>query len=105
MQLSRWFERHRPAPGGERFVYLTHAWLLDLFLDCPASIGVVCPTAEEASELEAAIRKGWVTWHAAPWNPNYEMMDADALAFSLGIARRLDARFGLPAKRAVSLVR
>jgi hypothetical protein len=73
IQLARWYERHG---GGDAFVYLTHAWLLALFFDCAPTgprIGVVCPTPEERDELVDAVRRGYITWHAAPFNPNYEV--------------------------------
>lgn len=103
VQLARWFERHG---GGDRFAYLTHAWLADLFLDCPAALGVACPTAADRAEFEEAVRRGYITWHAAPFNPNYEVFpDESSLAAALAIARRLDARFGFPNKTVASLVR
>jgi hypothetical protein len=74
IQLARWFERHGDGDG---FRYLTHSWLISLFFDCPAAIGVTCPLQEEKDELAAAITKGYITWHAAPFNPNYEVGWAD----------------------------
>lgn len=52
----------------DAFVYTTHAWLLSLFFDCPPGIGLECPDEAAVAELDAAIRRGDVTWHAGPFN-------------------------------------
>lgn len=52
----------------DAFVYTTHAWLLSLFFDCPTGIGLECPDEAAVAVLDAAIRRGDVTWHAGPFN-------------------------------------
>jgi hypothetical protein len=74
IQLARWFERHGDGDG---FRYLTHSWLIALFFDCPARVGVTCPSAEDKQELSDAIKQGVIYWHAAPFNPNYEVRMAE----------------------------
>lgn len=78
---------------------------MSLFFDCPQeALALKCPSREQQDALADAIRQGAVTWHAAPFNPQYEILDAPLLEYSVeGIARRLDRRFGLPAKRVASL--
>ncbi|KIZ02961.1 hypothetical protein MNEG_4996 [Monoraphidium neglectum] len=100
IQLARWFERHGDGDG---FRYLTHSWLIALFFDCPARVGVTCPSAEDKQELSDAIKQGVIYWHAAPFNPNYEMYDSDTLGFSFELTHELDARFGLKPKTIASL--
>ncbi|GBF87719.1 hypothetical protein Rsub_00430 [Raphidocelis subcapitata] len=100
IQLARWFDRHG---GGDRFRYLTHSWLLSLYFDCPASLGITCPAADERAEVADAVRRGWITWHAAPFNPNYEMFDSDTLGFALNLTRDVDAALGARPKTVVSL--
>ena len=34
------------------FKYTSHAWLLDLFLDCPRHLGLACPAAESNHEVK-----------------------------------------------------
>jgi hypothetical protein len=88
------------------FVFTTHAYLLSLFFDCdPASpLALRCPTADQKDALATAIAQGAITWHAAPFNPQYEMFDAPLLRYAIeGVARRLDRRFGLANKKVVSL--
>ena len=78
--LSRYFNTHFPRavrvarqlrqrPGGtERLVFLTHSWLVSLFLDCPTHIGLVCPNATTVADFKAAVHRGDITWHALPHN-------------------------------------
>ncbi|KAI8469213.1 MAG: hypothetical protein J3K34DRAFT_459474 [Monoraphidium minutum] len=103
--LARWFDAHGRGDG---FRYLTHSWLVSLFFDCPSRPGLTCPAAAEQSELAAAIKCGAITWHAAPFNPNYEarpqrMFDADTLGYAFDMTHGLDARFGLKPKAVASL--
>jgi hypothetical protein len=91
----------RHSPG---FRYTTHSWLLSLFLDCPPGMGLLCPNATAVEDLKAAISKGYITWHAAPFNPEYETFDAPLLEFALGLTHQLDEQFGLPHKKTISLV-
>ena len=55
-----------------RYVYTTHPWLIDLYLRCPAPGTfpgtLACPDASQLSAFKDAIKKGWISWHAAPFN-------------------------------------
>ncbi|KAF6255451.1 hypothetical protein COO60DRAFT_212733 [Scenedesmus sp. NREL 46B-D3] len=88
---------------GDRFRYLTHSWLLSLFFDCPPGLGVRCPNATHVADVKAAIEDGVITWHAMPFNPQYEVFDADLLAAAVDLTHGLDARFGKAPKRMASL--
>lgn len=46
----------------------TQSWVVSLFLDCPARIGVKCPNSTAVASVKAAIRRGDITWHALPHN-------------------------------------
>lgn len=59
-----------------RYVFTTHAWLVDLFFNCPPGIyehplppgtqwdgDVGCPSKEQQATIEKAVRAGWITWH------------------------------------------
>lgn len=66
----------RALNGTDRFIYTTHPWLLDLYLDCPANftlsgITLVCPQPADVAAMEAAIRVGDIVFHAAPFNIEY----------------------------------
>ena len=83
------------------FRYTSHAWLLDLFLNCPRYLGlecpakpaarelgvtpdyepacVVCPNASLVAAVEQGIRDDVITWHAFPFNAEPELADAGLL--------------------------
>ncbi|EFN51908.1 hypothetical protein CHLNCDRAFT_54763 [Chlorella variabilis] len=108
--LSRYFNTHFPRavrvarqlrqrPGGtERLVFLTHSWLVSLFLDCPTHIGLVCPNATTVADFKAAVHRGDITWHALPHNAQVELYDADLLRFAVSLTHDLDRAFHLPPK-------
>jgi hypothetical protein len=58
----------RSRGGPERLAFLTHSWLVNLFLECPARIGIACPNATTVAQFEAAVRAGDIVWHATPHN-------------------------------------
>jgi hypothetical protein len=92
----------RARGGPERYVYLTHSWLVSLYLDCPSKLGIYCPNPEEIAAFEAAVHRGDITWHALPHNFQAEFMDVELLQYAVQLAHDLDQRFGLPPKRTMS---
>ena len=81
----------RAMPNGtERLVYTTHSWLVNIFLDCPASIGVACPSLAEIDTFKAAVAAGDITWHAMPHNGQTELYDEDLLQFAVRSTHDLD---------------
>ncbi len=44
------------------------SWLMSLFLDCPARIGIACPNATTVAAVRAAVAAGDIVWHALPHN-------------------------------------
>lgn len=121
---------HLNTPGeSPRFVFTTHAWLLDMFFDCPSgafrptvgtmwfevcghprdpSFGVPgvcdvgCPSPELRGAVEHAVRSGGITWHAFPSNNEPEAGDAALTRAAIDSVHRLDDKFGLPHKTVVS---
>eukprot|EP00878_Enallax_costatus_P022037 GHUV01023361.1.p1 GENE.GHUV01023361.1~~GHUV01023361.1.p1 ORF type:complete len:573 (+),score=177.34 GHUV01023361.1:634-2352(+) len=71
--LSEWLKL---SGSSDSFIWTTHPWLLSLYLDCPEQLGVVCPSKQQQDAVRAAIRKGVITWHAAPFNLQWEMLPA-----------------------------
>ena len=101
-------EQIRRLDANERFVYTTHPWILSMFFDCPpnfvlAGIKLNCPTANELSLIEGAIRTGVITWQAGAMNMEYEWMDERALNFSLDLSVSLAMRFNVPVPCVVSV--
>ena len=108
------------------FRYTSHAWLLDIFLNCPKFLGlecpidrlsgdgklgvtpdydpacVVCPNASLVEAVEQGIRDDIITWHAFPFNAEPELADAGLLLGGIDAVHALDARFGKPNKTVIS---
>lgn len=95
--VSRYVERFLPAAldvaqalrergGPERFVWTTGAWLIETALERGGRAA--------RRDLEAAIARGDVAWHAMPVTLHSELTDAGLFRDGLAISGRLDARFG-----------
>eukprot|EP01048_Picozoa_sp_COSAG05_P001792 COSAG05_NODE_63_length_22889_cov_41.986617_6_plen_349_part_00 len=109
------------------FKYTSHAWLLDMFLDCPRHVGLacprsppplpgrgvgvtpdydpgclVCPNASLVAAVEAGIKDDVITWHAFPFNAEPELADAGLLLGGIDSVHALDARFGKAKKTVIS---
>jgi hypothetical protein len=74
------------AAGGDRFVWTTFPWLLYEYLEQAG--------AADRKRMERAIRTGYITYHAMPFNWQTEMLDRSMIAGCLGFAATLDRRFG-----------
>ena len=75
-------------PGQERrFVWTTGSWLIAEYLR-------TAPAPRRAA-MENAIRRGDVSWHGLPFTLHSELADARLYDYGLGIARELDARYGI----------
>ena len=80
------------------FIYTTHPWLVNLYLDCPPNlifngIPVHCPNESAIAAFEKAISKGYIAWHAGPMNMQIEFLDSMLLSAGLTIADNLDDKF------------
>ncbi|KJE93927.1 hypothetical protein CAOG_004643 [Capsaspora owczarzaki ATCC 30864] len=88
--------------GKDRYIWLTQAWLVSLYLDCPTGMKLSCPSAQDKAKFELAVRRGDITWHAYPFNAEAEFMDELLFEFGVELAHSLDDRFGLPRKTVMS---
>lgn len=68
------------------FIWTTGSWLIQHALDCG--------TTEQAAELDAAIVRGDVAWHALPLSTHTEIMDPELVDYGISISHALDARYG-----------
>jgi hypothetical protein len=73
IKLAKQLQESPDNQHGDRFHYLTHSWLISLFFDCPPGLNVRCPNATHVADVAAAIEEGVITWHAVPFNPQYEV--------------------------------
>lgn len=76
----------RERGQAERFLWTTGSWLIYEYLEQAQ------PAARK--EMEDAIERGEIAWHALPFTTHTELEDAELFQFGLSLARRLDERFG-----------
>lgn len=88
----------RARGGQERFAWTSHPWLLTALLE--NQTGNISPAF--VSELEAAIERDDIRWHANPMNMQSEAGERFNMEYGMTIATELDKRFGKPKKIAAS---
>jgi len=76
----------REAGKPERFIWTTGSWLIYEYLEQAA------PAARK--EMEDAILRGEISWHALPFTTHTELEDVELFRFGLRLSQRLDERFG-----------
>ena len=92
-----------------RLIYTTHAWLLHLYLHCPAdftlsNITLQCPAAADVQAMKDAIARGDIVWHAGAFNTEYEhALNEEMLDVQFQLARDLADELGVPRPATVSL--
>ncbi|KAA0165994.1 hypothetical protein FNF31_01608 [Cafeteria roenbergensis] len=96
------------AGGPVQLRWMTQAWLVDLFLNCPAGTAteaiynVTCPNATERAIVVDALNKGFITYHAFPHNADMSLGTAGMIRFGVNMTHALDDSLGLPRKTVVS---
>jgi hypothetical protein len=74
------------AAGDEQYVWTTGSWLIYEYLEQAAPA--------ERKQMEEALTRGDIAWHALPFTWQTELLDTSAIQGSLGFSRSLDQRFG-----------
>ena len=72
--------------GADRYVWTTGSWLLYSYLKQASNA--------QTGQMEAAIRRGDLAWHALPFTWQSELLDRSAITGCLGFSKALDERFG-----------
>ena len=96
------------ASSGDRFSYTTHPWLLSLFFDCPANftlsnVTLMCPNSTQQADMRAAVARGDIQFHAAPFNVEWEGVAFPEFALTyFALAKNLSTLLGVPAPRTAS---
>lgn len=72
--------------GKRKFIWTTGSWLIEDYL--------THMPAEQAARMDAAIRRGDITWHALAYTTYSELMDETLLRYNLSISRKLCERYG-----------
>ena len=87
---------------GDRLDFMFQSWVISMYLDCPINMGLHCPSKENITATEEAIRKGDITWHAFPHNAQLEIMSESMIEAGLDLTFRLDEKFNLKKKQTLS---
>ncbi len=74
------------SSGAERYVWTTGSWLLYEYLEQAS--------AADRRNMEQAIARGDIAWHALPFNWQTEMLDRSMIDGSFALSHALDSRFG-----------
>jgi hypothetical protein len=92
----------QPALGvGLRFT--AQMWIIEMFFNCPPGVpGLRCPAPGEVANVTTAINRGFLTWHAFPFNSEAEAHTAGAFAAGVAMAHALDDKFGFARKATMS---
>ncbi len=75
----------RESGGDDRFIWTTGSWLIYEYLERASD--------SERKEMEEAILRENIAWHALPFTTHTELMDAELFRFGLSLSKTLDARF------------
>ncbi len=108
--LNKWFHQFFPlalavgqeldanqTAGAPRLHFTAQSWIVALFLNCPAEYearGLVCPSLDEVAAFKLAVSKGYITWHAFPFNGEAEVFSSDLFDFGFKLTHHLDDLLG-----------
>jgi len=83
-------------PGNNLAIHFTaQCWLVDLFFNCPPNVpGLPCPSAAQIANVTLSIQKGFLTWHAFPFNSEYELHSVGMMNAGIARCHALDDQFG-----------
>lgn len=83
LRLARMLE---DTSEDERFVWTLGSWLVYHYLEESDSL--------RRRDMERAIERGHIAWHALPFTVHSEFMDVSLFRYGLSLFRRLDSWFG-----------
>eukprot|EP00935_MAST-01C_sp_MAST-1C-sp1_P002549 g2549.t1 len=88
--------------------WMVHAWIIAMYRHCSSPGNIVnidgpgypnqlhCPNATQLAELEAAVKRGDITWHAFPFNAEPETYSSDGFDRALDLTFAEDDYYGHP---------
>jgi hypothetical protein len=107
--LNEYFTQYLPlavnvtsatANSATPYTWMTHAYVLSLFFDCPPAMGLSCPSFALEDAVRQAVIDGRITFHAFPFNAELEFYTEELLAagvqVSQTLATQLKRRGGVP---------
>ena len=74
------------AKSEERYVWTTGSWLIYQYLEQASPA--------DRKQMEDALTRGDIAWHALPFTWQTELLDASAIEGAVGFSQSLDRRFG-----------
>ena len=80
-------------PFNDTYVWMTHSWIVELFLHCPANGVLRCPSAAQVEDAKNAIARGSITWHAFPFNSQHDSYSADLFEYGVQLSADLATEF------------
>lgn len=100
--------------GSDAYIWMTQAWLLDLFFDCP-NAGILdwragsdaapllqCPNSTTLATVKAAVQRGDIVFHAFPHNAELSQLDRSLMDSALRRVQDLAKSLGVPAPTSLS---
>ena len=79
------------------FKFMTHPWVLSLYLNCPPNMGLHCPTDQDLTIFKNAVNDQIITWYAFPFNSQMELYDESMVEFGNYLAmKHLPSQFETP---------
>lgn len=111
--LNLWFDHHFPLAytvgsaletmgGAAQLHFMAQSWIVSLYVDCPLYAGLHCPNATALANFNTSVSKGWITWHAFPFNSELELLDTSLLGYGINMTHELDDQFGVRRKTVLS---
>lgn len=112
--VNLWFDTHFPnayAIGSELAAmknttaglkFMAQSWIVSLYTNCPPNSGLNCPSPAALANFTEAVTKGYIHWHAFPFNAELELLDPSLLAFGVNMTNELDDAFGVRRKTVLS---
>eukprot|EP01084_Bolivina_argentea_P044399 81701_1 len=70
------------------FSYLTHSWLLSLYLQCPPNTGLICPSDLQKQFVLNLLSNQTLTFHAFPFNSENELYDKSLFEYGLWLSTK-----------------
>eukprot|EP01084_Bolivina_argentea_P099980 179630_1 len=68
---------------------MTHCYLVSLFLHCPPSMGIKCPSKEAINRFIKGVQSNYIYWHAFPFNSQQENYNPSLFEFGLQMCQDL----------------
>ena len=93
----------RARGGHERLRWMTHTYLVSLFLDCPPGMGLACPNAAAIANFTVAVQAGDITWHAFPANHELAATGTGMVEAGVDLTRRIEQQLKKPPSRTLSI--